>query len=201
MIICFEGPSAIGKTKLSESLSDQFNIVPEVNLLFERDQTATKLWYYEKQVERYKLCKQSRQSSILDGDIFQPLWYNWIYGYPSDFASKQETVDFYFQMIKEGHIQFPDLYILFHADEDELRQRKEADDSRIRRNFEKHLKLIEPQQKYFRFLAEETDVDIEFVPYTDFTTTEDFVTSLIQSKSEHSKNDLSVFKSVVDWLK
>lgn len=201
MIICFEGPSAIGKTKLSESLSDQFNIVPEVNLLFERDETATKLWYYEKQVERYKLCKQSGQSSILDGDIFQPLWYNWIYGYPFEFPSKQETVDFYFRMIKEGHIQFPDLYILFQADEEELRQRKEVDDSRTRRNFEKHMKLIAPQQKYFRFLAEETDVDVEFVHYTDFTTTEELVTSLIQSKSEHSKSDLNVFEGVVDWLK
>ncbi|MEQ9266725.1 MAG: hypothetical protein RLN81_15960 [Balneolaceae bacterium] len=201
MIICFEGPSAIGKTKLSESLSDQFNIVPEVNLLFERDETATKLWYYEKQVERYKLCKESRQSSILDGDIFQPLWYNWTYGYHSDFPSRQETIDFYFQMIKEGQIQFPDLYILFQADEDELRQRKEADGSRTRRNFEKHLKLIEPQQKYFRFLAEETDVDVGFVHYTDFTATEKVVTSLIQSKSEHSKNDLDIFESAVNWLK
>lgn len=201
MIICFEGPSAIGKTKLSESLSDQFNIVPEVNLLFERDETATKLWYYEKQVERYKLCKESGHSSILDGDIFQPLWYNWIYGYPSGFPSKQETMDFYSQMIKEGHIQFPDLYILFQADENELRQRKEADGSRARRNFEKHLKLIEPQQKYFRFLADETDIDVEFIHYTDFKTTEDLVTSLIQTKSEYYKNDLGVFESAVDWLK
>lgn len=200
MIVCFEGPSAIGKTKLSESFSDRFNIVPEVNLLFKSNETASKLWYYEKQVERYRLCQESTKTSILDGDIFQPLWYNWIYGYPSDFPSKQETIEFYSRMIEDGRIKFPDLYIVFHADENELRLRKEKDVSRTRRNFEKHLKLIKPQQEYFNFLDYHTDVDVEFVNFTNLEGTKDIVTSIIQSKTAKEVSDRKVFESLTNWL-
>lgn len=200
MIVCFEGPSAIGKTKLSESFSDRFNIVPEVNLLFKRDETASKLWYYEKQVERYRLCQESTKTSILDGDIFQPLWYNWIYGYPSDFPSKQETIGFYSRMIEDGRIKFPDLYIVFHADEYELKLRKEKDISRTRRNFEKHLELIKPQQEYFNFLGCHTDVDVEFVNFTDLEEAKDIVTSIIQSKTAKEVSDRKVFESLTNWL-
>lgn len=200
MIVCFEGPSAIGKTKLSESFSDRFNIVPEVNLLFEKDETASKLWYYEKQVERYRLCQESTKTSILDGDIFQPLWYNWIYGYPSDFPSKQETIKFYSRMIEEGRIKFPDLYIVFHTDENELKLRKEKDISRTRRNFEKHLKIIKPQQEYFKFLNRHTDVDVVFVNFTDLNVTRDIVASIIQSKTVKEKSDQRIFNSLTNWL-
>lgn len=200
MIICFEGPSAIGKTKLSEAFSDLYNIIPEVNLLFKRDETASRLWYYEKQVERYQLSERSKQKSILDGDIFQPLWYNWIYGYPLEFPSKEETNDFYSQKIKEGTIRFPDLYIVFRAGEDELRHRKEKDRSRSRRNFEKHLRLIEPQQDYFEFLKTDTEVDVEFVNFTDFESTKNQVSSIIQQKLVKEKNDHRVFESLCNWL-
>jgi len=90
-IICFEGPSGIGKTTMGKLLSDIYNIVPEVNQLFERKDKEPKYWYHERQVERYELCTKAKSKSILDGDIFQPIWYNWVCNYPSNFLSKKET--------------------------------------------------------------------------------------------------------------
>ncbi|MFK7983488.1 MAG: hypothetical protein AB8G86_26140 [Saprospiraceae bacterium] len=52
MNICFEGPSAIGKTTLSQSFSPTYQIIPEVNLLFPKEKNQGKFWYYQKQVER-----------------------------------------------------------------------------------------------------------------------------------------------------
>lgn len=91
-IICFEGPSGIGKTTMCKLLSTDFNIVPEVNLLFNRPKKAAKYWYHERQVERYELCYQSNRPSILDGDIFQPIWYNWVCNYPANFLSKKKPM-------------------------------------------------------------------------------------------------------------
>jgi len=123
MIICFEGPSAIGKTTLCELLSNEYCIIPEVNLLFEKEASASKFWYYEKQQARYELAHKANQSAILDGDTFQPIWYNWIYGYPMGFPTKEETHRFYKEQLESGQLQFSDLYIVFKADEKTLRHR------------------------------------------------------------------------------
>jgi len=41
------------------------------------------------------------------------------------------------------------LYLIFEAEEKELWIRKEKDKTRTRRNFEKHLKIIEPLKEYY----------------------------------------------------
>ena len=100
-IICFEGPSGIGKTTMGKLLSATYNIVPEVNLLFQRPTNESKYWYHERQVERYSLCKQATKPSILDGDIFQPIWYNWVFNYPPEFLNKEEIHKFYRAKLSE----------------------------------------------------------------------------------------------------
>jgi len=64
MIICFEGASAVGKTTLSQRFSEDYLIVPEVNLLWDRESSDSELWYYEKQVQRFHMCETSDKSSI-----------------------------------------------------------------------------------------------------------------------------------------
>lgn len=54
----------------------------------------------------------------------------------------------------KNEISLPDAYVLFWAEEDELRKRKEMDQTRSRRNFDKHLCMIEPQMRYFHYLNE-----------------------------------------------
>lgn len=126
MIISIGGASAIGKTTLSQSFSDSHLIIPEVNLLFENEKREGKFWYYEKQIERFQLAKNSDKVAILDGDAFQPIWYNWIYKYPNDFLSQAETHKFYLEKINVTQLAFPDLYIIFfyQLEDSQIQERK-----------------------------------------------------------------------------
>jgi len=199
-IICFEGPSAVGKTTLCQSLSANFNIVPEVNLLFARPQNAAKYWYHQRQLDRFEICRKSDVASILDGDVFQPIWYNWACNYPSEFLSKDETHEFYRTQVQEGRIRFPDLYIIFDAEEKALWQRKEGDKTRQRRNFEKHLKIIAPLRAYYRMLDQETDLEMRFVDYTDIESTLAKVLKQIDSLKTKEVDTLATFSKIISWL-
>ncbi|MEM6297614.1 MAG: chloramphenicol acetyltransferase [Bacteroidota bacterium] len=200
IIICFEGPSGIGKTTMSNLLSERYAAVPEVNLLFERSENEPKYWYYEKQLERYELCTSSGKSSILDGDIFQPIWYNWVCGYPSNFVGKEETHAFYAEKIKADKIKFPDLYVIFNVEEKELRARKERDKTRRRRNFEKHLKIIEPLKSYYRFLDKETPIEMRFIYFDSLENTKTEVLQVLDSAKKNEINDLKVFNQIKEWI-
>lgn len=199
-IVCFEGPSGIGKTTMSHLLSDVYNVVPEVNQLFKRTDDEPKYWYHERQVERYELCKKANKKSILDGDIFQPIWYNWVCNYPSNFLSKKETHAFYKNKLLEGSIAFPDLYIIFEVEEKELWIRKEKDKTRQRRNFEKHLKIIEPLKAYYRFLDQETEIEMKFIRYADIERTKKEVLSSIENRRPKNMDGLKAFEQIEDWI-
>ncbi|EZH75868.1 hypothetical protein ATO12_03500 [Aquimarina atlantica] len=200
MIVCFEGPSAIGKTQLSKQLNKTSVIIPEVNVLFKGEEKKDTFWYYKKQIERYQLSLESDEMSILDGDIFQPLWYNWIYCYPAEFYSKEETHAFFLKAIRENRICFPDLYILFETTVNKLKERKKNDLTRSRRNFEKHLKMIQPQRKYFAFLKEKTDINVEFVEYDDLESTKRRVLEIISTNQKREINCENNFKQITNWL-
>jgi len=199
-IICFEGPSGIGKSTMCDLLSDTYNIVPEVNLLFERTGRESKYWYHLQQVERYKMCMESDKTSFLDGDVFQPIWYNWVCNYPSAFLPKEETHQFYKKMLIEDEIAFPDLYIIFHIDEQELWVRKEGDKSRQRRNFKKHLKIIEPLKAYWRFLDQETDIEVKFIHYKNIDETKLEVLSFVENATSRKIDELKAFGHIEEWV-
>lgn len=57
---------------------------------------------------------------------------------------------FYEDSIQKKEAAFPHQYILLSTTLDALKTRKESDQKRTRRQFEKHLRLIEPQKKYFK---------------------------------------------------
>ncbi|MBG6130695.1 thymidylate kinase [Aquimarina sp. EL_43] len=199
-IICFEGPSGIGKTTMCNLLLNKYNIIPEVNFLFERTDNEPKLWYYERQLDRYRFCENSNKKSILDGDIFQPIWYNWVCNYPSSFASKKETHEFYRTKLSEGEIAFPDLYIVFYCDEKLLHVRKEKDKTRKRRNFEKHLEIIEPLKEYYRFLEKETDIELKFVEYENIEIVKRKVLNYINGSHRKKIQQLKTFEQIENWI-
>ena len=199
-IICFEGPSGVGKSTMSELLSATYNIVPEVNLLYERKGGESKYWYHERQLDRYERCSNANRASILDGDIFQPIWYNWVCKYPQKFLSKEETHTFYREKLLASQMRFPDLYIVFEAPESELRKRKENDKLRRRRNFEKHLKIIEPLKTYYQFLLAETALNLCFIEYTTIADTKEKALAKIKDQKWEDKNDLAIFLQIEDWI-
>lgn len=200
MIICFEGPSAIGKTSLCQLFSEKYTIVPEVNLLFQDETPNSKFWYYQKQVERYQICCAANRASILDGDPFQPLWYNWVYGYPSNFPSFEETIDFYTKKIVSKKIRFPDLYIVFETSIENLYHRKTNDSTRKRRNFEKHLQLIEPQKRYFQYLKEATNIPVVFLNCSTLQETKQGVIDCLELLKPLPYRDELNLQIILNWL-
>ena len=157
MIICLEGPSAVGKTTTCAALAAQKNasVVPEVNALFERPAQAPADWYLERQVERWEIAQKHSANDrlvVLDGDVFQPLWYNWSFGF-AKYQPLDALTDFYRPRIEAGVIGFPDHYVHLFIDENALRLRKEADQTRSRRGFDSHLRLLQTQPRYFEVLS------------------------------------------------
>jgi hypothetical protein len=155
-IICFEGPSAVGKTSTAAAMAEAVGacVIPEVNVLFERPAAERPEWYFERQVDRWRLAESEAQTHplvVLDGDPYQPLWYTWAYDFKGwqglDFMQA-----FYRPRIAEGALGFPHRYIILGATIEELRRRKEVDTSRRRGGFETHLRFIEPQRRYFRMM-------------------------------------------------
>ena len=198
MKICFEGPSAVGKSTLSQTFAGEYTIVPEVTKLFDLSENTDDFWYYHKQIERYNF---DTGPMILDGDPFQPLWYNWTYNYPKGWLSLEEMCHFYEQQIKTGAFKFPDLYFFFLIDENELRQRKERDSTRRRRNFQKHLKLLKTQPAYFGCMKKQFPSMIEMVEYKDVESTrEKIVDRLSNFQGTLAYDSLEVLHVLKQWL-
>lgn len=152
-ILCLEGASAVGKTTVCTLLQVEHGFVriPEVNELFVRSAHEAPFWYFERQVERWRMAhaiSSSGRIAVLDGDPFQPLWYNGIFAQDAA-QSMPDTLAFYRAHVEQGSLRVPDMYYVLTATEQVLRTRKAADPSRSRRNFDKHLQLVAPQLAYF----------------------------------------------------
>lgn len=205
-IICFEGPSAVGKTTTATAFGagDGVSTVPEVNTLFDRPKDEPTNWYLERQVERWVVAREKNKSNdtvVLDGDPFQPLWYSWAYDYTEgqdlDFLEQ-----FYRPKVFDGTIVFPDLYIIFDTSEDELRNRRKSDTLRQRRNFEKHLELIEPQQRYFRAVSSFSPGRVRFLEAESVHKNLKFVKKSTLGTNTYTAKESSVlFENIIEWLR
>jgi hypothetical protein len=205
-IICLEGPSAVGKTTTATLLAQQVGgaAIPEAAGLFERPLQESVTWYLERQVERWAMARAHDQASriaILDGDPFQPLWYNWVYDFEG-LQSLEVMARFYREQIEAGHIAFPHRYFLLYAGEATLRRRKAADVGRRRGGFERHFRFIEPQRRYFRAMQEACPDLVEFFLET---TCEDTIDPIVRSVLERPPEStasisLALFDDMVPWL-
>jgi deoxyadenosine/deoxycytidine kinase len=203
-IICFEGASAVGKTSLSKYLAENFNayVIPEVDLLFQRTPNEPKFWYFEKQVERWELAfkaAKNYQIVILDGDLFQPLWYNWAYNFDV-LQSLESTAGFYREKLTDGKIAFPDKYFILTANNDDLRNRKIYDASRTRKNFERNLQFIKPQLAFFDFIKSINYDLVEFIENREIEKTAAKVINSIPLKHSNQDSSLALFDAAKIWL-
>lgn len=99
-LICLEGASAVGKTTTCSEIEKRYHayIIPEVNFLFERPKVESRTWYVERQVERWQIAQEkliTHDIVIFDGDIFQPLSYNWCFDFQVFNQSLEFLADFY----------------------------------------------------------------------------------------------------------
>lgn len=166
-IICLEGASAVGKTTVCKVLEKEFGFlnIAEVNQLFKRSSSEPSTWYFERQIDRWKWANDISKKggvAVLDGDPFQPVWYNWIFK-NEGLQPLNEVFDFYQRKVLSGEIEFPNKYFLLEAPNSELKARKDLDVTRSRRNFDNHLKLIKPQKTYFKAMNRMVTNAVEFI--------------------------------------
>lgn len=203
-IICLEGASAVGKTTTSNELARMGNtyIVPEVNLLFERPKFEKNTWYLERQVDRWQIA-QEKQSEydlvILDGDIFQPLSYNWCF----DFKLYEQSLDliynFYQKEINTGNMMFPDKYFYLYTDINNLKKRKENDRARKRRNFEAHLDILEPHRRYYEALNQIEQQFVHLIEAKNIENNAKIIKDNIPSSTPYRDSE-GVLDRIKNWL-
>ncbi len=203
-IICLEGASAVGKTTTSEGIAKITNayIVPEVNLLFERPNDETKTWYLERQVERWQIVQNKLKkydTVILDGDIFQPLAYNWCFNFEIFNQSLEFIYEFYLSEIMAGRIGFPDKYFYLSTSQANLRQRKEHDLTRKRRNFEEHLEIIVPHRRYYGALNERIPNYVKFMNTKSLRENIQMIINHLPSSSTNM-NSKMLLNNIKSWL-
>ena len=205
-VICFEGASAVGKTTTSNALKDGGDsfVVPEVNQLFGRSDDEPVEWYFERQIDRWQFALEASKNYrlvVLDGDPFQPLWYNWAY----DFVGWQKLdfmERFYRSAIEAGLIAFPQRYFIFGTSETELRRRRASDATRQRRAFEIHLKMIEPQRRYFEAMQALSPGRIIFLQAESIESNADFVRQNVSGLQLFEKSEAEFLLSkMINWLR
>lgn len=101
----------------------------------------------------------------------------------------------------KNEISLPDAYVLFWAEEDELRKRKEMDQTRSRRNFDKHLRMIEPQMRYFHYLNELVP---GYVGIHKAETVADNIHHIVKHSEtlpDIKKREIEIFDRVIDFYK
>lgn len=205
-IICFEGASAVGKTTTADALRvlDDAYVVAEVNQLYARPEDEPADWYFERQVERWSIARAQNSAHplvILDGDPFQPLWYNWAY----DFVARHDLdfmEQFYRPRVRRGMIAFPSLYIIFSAAEAELRKRKESDAARRRHGFEAHLRMIEPQRRYFRAMQTFSPQRVLFLEAETIEANMKFIRDNVSALGEREEAESAeLLDRMIEWLR
>jgi exonuclease V gamma subunit len=204
-IICFEGASAVGKTTTAKALEEMYGafVVPEVNQLFVRPENEPVEWYFERQVERWRIALENSpvyELVVLDGDPFQPLWYNWAY----DFIGWQKLdfmKRFYQSMMENEMIAFPQRYFIFSTTETELRKRRASDARRQRRHFEIHLKIIEPMRRYFEAMRAFAPDRILFLEAETVKSNSDFIRWRVPDRNSHQRSESEfLLNKMVKWL-
>lgn len=157
-IVCLEGPSAVGKTTLAATLARECgaSVVPELDAADAPAVGQSASWFVERHAAQWQLARERTVDApfvVLDGDPFKGLWYNWIYA-GDGWEGVDVVASLYRAHVERGTLAFPHLYVALTATEEQLRERRDGDATRTRRNFEKHLASRHPVRHYFAALRE-----------------------------------------------
>jgi|RhiMetdeSRZDD1v2_1073273.scaffolds.fasta_scaffold271844_2 thymidylate kinase len=203
-MVCLEGPSAVGKTTLAEALARECGaaVIPELDGSEMPASTESAAWFMDRQATLWQQARVRASNSsfvVLDGDPFKELWYNWVFsvdGWPG----LEIVAPLYRSHLERGTIAVPDLYVVLTATEAQLRQRKANDSGRRRRRFEKHLRLIEAQRRYFSALQEVAPGRVVIVDTTIQSVLVGLVLEAMRGLPSDPADSARLFEHMVQWV-
>jgi hypothetical protein len=160
MLIVVEGISAAGKTTWCHKHASGFTVpetgprsdVPDSAL---NPTAAARFWVEESERRWQAACaiERSRGVAVCDTDpikLHYP-WSLWQIGVTAERVWQAQQVATR-DAIANGRIGFADVYLVKSIDPQRARRQRDADSTRSRRNFELHIKLLQPLMTWYRAL-------------------------------------------------
>jgi len=183
-------------------------VVPEVNKLFARPQQESDQWYLHRQVARWEIGLRQIKSFdniLFDGDLFQPLWFGWIYNDES-WTGLDESEAFYRREIMAGRIGFPDVYVIFWASAEERRLREyergralNRSETQIQEKYQKYERFVNPHLQYFKAFQQLFPERAQFIQSTTVEENMEAIASI--PIPQKSTPDLEILDSLLQWLR
>ena len=203
-IICLEGPSAVGKTSLAGALAATFGaaIVPELDTSGAPPAASAEPWFTQAHVRRWREALHLSGEApfvVIDCDPLKGLWYNWMHaeeGWP-----RIDTVGtLYREQYRCDALDFPDLYIFLDATEAALWARRNADPTRSRRGFQKHVRHLNSHRRYFRALQAAAPSRVRFLETTDQASLPARVHGLIETLPIADGDSQALLEIMILWI-
>jgi thymidylate kinase len=204
-IVCLEGPSAVGKTSLAAALAREHEaaVVTELDASGAPPIGTAAAWFVKAHAERWRWARElARQApfAVIDCDPLKGLWYHWIFAWQG-WEGIEVVGPLYRTALQAGAIGFPDLYIVLVASEPELRSRRAGDATRSRRGFETHLRLVEPQQRYFAALNAVAPGSVVFLDTSDRDALVGHVVAALHARPRTAPSDAELLERMIAWVR
>ena len=160
MIIVVEGPSGAGKTTWSRAHGGRFALLealPDHSTVPQEPEAAARFWV-ERNVARWQEVLRREQRDglvVVDVDPFKLhyVWTLWRTGQvpEAEWDLQREASR---KAFSAGEYALADLYLVSDIDEATLRARRDADTTRTRGGFERHVRLRDSLLRWYRAIDE-----------------------------------------------